>query len=485
MSNDGLKHASQEGIVLFLGIVDGLLVQCRRGNEVEKKRVATMRAKKEDVGKGIKVPDFVKTILRRLHNGGHEAYIVGGAVRDVLMNQPATDWDITTSAPPEAIEWVFHDIKSFSLKHETVTLVKQSRHYEVTCYRGEGGPGETLAEDLSHRDFTVNAMAYDAATKRIIDPYGGRKDISRRLIRAVGNPEDRFREDPLRLMRAVRMATEIGFKVEPKTLKAVRGMAEQLRDVAEERIRDELVKILLSKKPSRGLELLRENGLLETFLPELLEGARKRQNGDTIYRHILKTIDRVEPKPALRLAALFHDIAKPRHREKTKGEFRFPGHEAAGAEMAEEIMQRLKFSRGMIHEVAHLVRHHAPVTSYDEPWSDEALRRLVRRLEPEHVKDFFSLSRADLLAHGSRNRRVRILSALERRAYRIIKKPLALETRHLAIDGKKVMEMFGLPPGPKVGSILEYLMEMVTDHPEMNTKKKLIVMLEEMNVGKI
>jgi tRNA nucleotidyltransferase (CCA-adding enzyme) len=452
---------------------------------VGKRGVRGMRTQTRNLEKGLQVPVFVKTILGRLHSRGHEAYIVGGAVRDVCMKQAVTDWDLTTSAPPEAIESVFHDIKRFSLKHETVTLVEQSRHYEVTCFRGQDGPGETIEEDLSHRDFTINAMAYDARTKRIIDPYGGRTDILRGLIRAVGNPEDRFREDPLRLMRAVRMATEIGFKIELKTLKAIRRMAKQLRGVAEERIRDELLKILLSKKPSRGLELLQENGLLETFLPELLEGVRKKQNHDTIYGHILKTTDRVEPKPALRLAALFHDIAKPRHREKTKGEFRFPGHEAAGARMAQEIMLRLKFSRGMIHEVAHLVRHHVPVTSYDVAWSDEALRRLVRRLKPERIKDFFSFSRADLLAQGRRNRRVRILSDLEKSAYRIIKKPLALEARQLAIDGKKVMDIFGLPPGPKVGKILEFLMERVTDHPEMNTEDKLIALLDEMNVGRI
>jgi tRNA nucleotidyltransferase (CCA-adding enzyme) len=451
--------------------------------EVKRKRDATMRAKKESSGKEIKIPAFVRTILARLHGRGHEAYVVGGAVRDVCMNQPVTDWDITTSAPPEEIESVFQDIKSFSLKHETVTLVAQNRHYEVTCFRGPDGPGKTIEEDLSHRDFTINAMAYDVTTKRIMDPYGGRKDISRRLIRAVRNPEDRFREDPLRLMRAVRMATEIGFKIEPKTSKTIRRMANELRSIAEERIRDESVKILLSNKPSRGLELLQKSGLLGTFLPELLEGYRKKQNHDTIYRHILKTTDRVPPDPVLRLTALFHDIAKPRHREKRRGEWRFPGHEAASARMAQDIMLRLKFSKSMIQEVANLVRHHVPVTSYDLPWSDDALRRLVRRMGPEHIKGFFSFSRADLLAQGRRNRRVHILSDLERRARRIIRKPLALETRQLAIDGKKVMEIFSLPPGPKVGKILDYLMERVTDHPEMNTKKKLIAMLEEMNVG--
>jgi putative nucleotidyltransferase with HDIG domain len=285
-------------------------------------------------------------------------------------------------------------------------------------------------------------------------------------------------------MRAVRMATELRFKIEPKTLKTICRMAKELRNIAEERLRDELVKTLLSNKPSQGLELLRKSGLLLTFLPELLEGYRKKQNRDTIYRHTLKTTDRVPADPVLRLAALFHDIAKPRHREKRKGEFRFPGHEAASATMAQDIMVRLKFSKSMIQEVADLVRHHVPVTSYGSPWSDDTLRRLIRRLGPEHIRGFFSLSRADLLAHGRRKPGLRVLSALETRARRIIRKPLALETRQLAIDGKKVMEIFGLPPGPKVGKILDYLMERVTDHPEMNTEDNLIALLEEMNVGR-
>jgi putative nucleotidyltransferase with HDIG domain len=453
-------------------------------DEVKIKRAMTMRAKKENSKKGIRIPAFVRTILERLHRRGHEAYIVGGAVRDVCMSQPVTDWDIATSAPAGEIESLFRDIRTFSLKHKTVTLVEQNRHYEVTCFRGQDGPGKTIEEDLSHRDFTINAMAYDVATKRIIDPYGGRKDISRRLVRAVGNAEDRFHEDPLRLMRAVRMAAETGFKIEPKTLKAIRRIANELRSIAEERIRDELVKILLSDKPSQGLDLLQKSGLLVTFLPELLEGYGKKQDHDTIYRHSLKTTDRVPPDPVLRLAALFHDIAKPRHRKKQKGKFFFPGHEAASARMAQDIMLRLKFNKLITQEVANLVRHHVPVTGYDLPWSDDALRRLIRRLGPEHIKDFFSISRADFLAHGKRNRGLRVLSGLETRARRIIRKPLALETRQLAIDGEKVMEIFGLRPGPKVGKILDYLMERVTDHPEMNTEHKLIALLDEMNMAK-
>jgi len=433
------------------------------------------------------IPDFVGEIVKRLKGKGYEAYVVGGAVRDGCMNQPVSDWDVATSAPPGRIRSVFKDIRSFSLKHETVTLVDEGCNYEVSSFRGERGLGKTIQEDLAHRDFSINAMAYDSAKRKIIDPYGGRKDISRKLVRAVGRPGDRFREDPLRLIRAVRIATELGFKIETNTSRAITRMARQLAVVARERIRDELVKILATRKPSRGLDLLRRFGLLQKFLPELIEGYRRKQNSyhqHTIYRHIVETVDQVEPDLVMRLTALLHDIAKPRCRERVKGEFHFPGHEAAGAEMASEIMTRLKFSRGIAQEVSHLIRHHLSMTSYGAPSRIESLRRLVRRVGPKDIDRFFAFSRADILSHGMEDHRLDALVKLHRRAKKIISSPLPLETEHLAIGGEEVMEMFGLMPGPKVGKILDYLMDRVTSHPEINTEEKLIALLEAMDVAK-
>lgn len=435
----------------------------------------------------IAVPDFVGRLIRRLQSKGYEAYVVGGAVRDRCLNHPVSDWDVATSAPPRRIRAVFKNIRSFSLKHETVTLVEEGRHYEVSSFRGGKGLGKAIQEDLAHRDFTINAMAYDATEREIMDPFGGTRDISRKLVKAVGRPGDRFREDPLRLIRAVRIATELGFKIEDHTSRVIAQMGHQLSGVARERIRDELVKILTTRKPSRGLDLLRKFGLLQEFLPELLEGYRRKQNSyhqHTIYRHILETVDQVEPDPVMRLTALLHDIAKPRHRERMKGEFHFPGHESAGAAMASEIMMRLKFSKGTIREVSHLIRHHLPMTSYDAPWSAESLRRLIRRVGPENIDRFFSFSRADILSHGMKDDRLDALVKLHRRAKKIISKPLPLETRHLAIGGEEVMKIFGLRPGPKVGKILDYLMDRVTTHPELNTEEKLVALIEEMDVGK-
>jgi poly(A) polymerase/tRNA nucleotidyltransferase (CCA-adding enzyme) len=446
-----------------------------------------VKKRKKSEPQEIAVPDFVGAVIKRLESKGYEAYVVGGAVRDRCMNRPVSDWDVATSAPPRRIRAIFKDIRSFSLKHETVTLVEKGSHYEVSSFRSGEGSGKAIQEDLAHRDFTINAMAYDATERKIIDPFGGRRDITRKLVKAVGKPGDRFREDPLRLIRAVRIATELGFKIDPQTSKVIARRGHQLAGVARERIRDELVKILATSRPSRGLNLLRRFGLLQQFLPELLEGYRKKQNSyhlHTIYRHIVEAVDQVEPDPVMRLTALFHDVAKPRHREKIEGEFHFTGHESASAEMASEIMMRLKFGKGITQEVSHLIRHHLRVTSYDAPWSTETLRRLIRRVRPENIGRFFSLSRADLLSHGMKDHRLDALSKLHRRAKKIISGPLPLGTGQLAIGGEEVMGIFGLRPGPKVGKILDYLMDRVTAHPEMNTKAKLVALLEEMDVGK-
>ncbi|MFH1481632.1 MAG: CCA tRNA nucleotidyltransferase [Pseudomonadota bacterium] len=431
----------------------------------------------------MEIPGFVNTILERLHDAGYESYIVGGAVRDMCLNRPVSDWDVATAAPRDRIEAVFGDIRHFSLKHETVTLVTQEGHYEVTGFRGAGGPVRGIEGDLSHRDFTIDAMAYDPEGKTVLDPYGGRRDLSRRLVRAVGDPRDRFDEDPLRLLRAVRLATELGFEIEANTLGTIRKMVHRLRSVACERIRDELMKILMSGRPSRGFNLMRRAGLLEPILPELLEGYLRRQNDYhryTIFKHIMETVDRIEPDPALRLTALLHDIAKPRVRTKKEGRYHFYGHEEASGVLAKEIMKRLKFSNGLIDKVTHLVTRHMGVTGYHSGWSDGAVRRLVRRVGPENMKDLLCLRRADIHAHGKgHERRLSLLSELQERIDALTGKERVVRAGDLAIDGNKVMEMLGLNPGPEVGRVLEALMERVMEHPEWNTEERLVALLKE------
>ncbi len=431
----------------------------------------------------MEIPNFIMTILERLNAAGHEAFVVGGAVRDHCLGRKLTDWDVATSAGAEEIRALFESTKHFSLKHDTVTLVSSELHCEVATFKGVKGFGRTIEEDLGSRDFTINAMAYDAGKGEIIDANEGRKDISRRLIRAVGSPEQRFLEDPARLLRAVRFATELQYKIDFKTFQAISAMAEALERVAQERIRDELLKILMSQKPSKGFHLMRKTGLLKCVLPELLEGYRKKQDAShrfTIYKHIMETVDYVPPDPVLRLTSLFHDIGKPRMTKKCNKTFRFIGHEKASAVMSKEIMIRLKFNRGMISKVTNLVACHMDAAGYHEGWRDSAVRRLIRRVGPENIDCLLVFRKADILAHGLVDQKMALFSAFKKRVEEVRKRPLVLRNRDLAIDGHRVMDVLGLPQGPEVGKVLEQLLEMVMDHPEWNTKERLEALLEEM-----
>ena len=423
------------------------------------------------------IPKFVAFILERLTNNGHQAFIVGGALRDAFLQLPIIDWDVSTSARPQEIKSIFHDIKYFTLKQDTVTLVHSEQHFEVTTFRGKEG---SLEEDLARRDFTINAMAFDPGKDEIIDPFGARKDINAKMIRAVKDPHDRFQEDPLRLLRAVRIATQFGFRIEEKTMETLTRMSHLLHKVAPERIREELKKVLMNPKPSMGFNLMRKTGLLKQFLPELLEGYRKRQNTHhryTIYKHIMKTVDKVEPVMLLRLAALFHDIAKPRVRQKKEGKWRFLGHEAVSADMTAEILYRLRFSKHMISKVANIVRHH--MIDYGSHWSNAAIRRLIGRVGPENIMDLIQLRRADNLAHGLDSQEGLLLKELEERIEEQMKGSAVTKTRDLAINGHTIMGILGLSPGPEVGSILRELMEKVIDNPELNTKSHLIALLKQ------
>ena len=436
----------------------------------------------------VEIPRFVRGTLERLHGAGHEAYIAGGAVRDMVLHRPASDWDVATSASPDAIKSLFQDFRSFSLKHGTITLVHEGRLFEVTPYKGSEHFGTHITEDLGHRDFTINAMAYDAVKEEVLDPWGGREDIQRKVLRAVGDPKDRFHEDPLRLLRAVRISAELRFQIEKRTLEALSRMARLISATAGERIREEVMKILMCRKPSPAFYLMVRTGLLREILPELLEGYRKKQNElhrFTIFRHIMETVDRIKPERVLRLAALLHDIAKPRVRQKEGGRFRFLGHERASAALAVEVMGRLKFGASLTEQVSNLIAHHMDVINYDSRWSDGALRRLIRRVGPQNIELYLTFRRADLLAHGLKNEhKMNLLDELEKRVGEIMKSPLALNSRDLAVDGREVMVILGIGQGPEVGQVLHQLIETVTDQPELNTKEGLMALLKEMKEGR-
>jgi tRNA nucleotidyltransferase (CCA-adding enzyme) len=429
----------------------------------------------------MEIPEFIRTAVKRLHKRGFEAYIVGGAVRDVFLGRPATDWDITTSASPEEIRSLFHDIRNFTIKHNTVTLVYSGRHYEITTMRDSGGAIPALEEDLRHRDFTINSMAYDIDDDVVLDPNRGREDILRKTIRAVGKPYERFNEDPVRLLRAVRMALELGFTIESRTMDAICTMSDRLASVAPERVRDELIKILVSRKPSQGFKILRKSGLLVHFLPELLEGFMKKQNAHhryTVYRHIMETMDKSPPDTIIRLTALLHDIAKPRVRQKIRGGFRFFRHAEESARLGGEIMERLRFSKDIIHQVTNMIMLH--MIDYESNWSDGAVRRLMRNIGPRDIDRMISFRRADLWAHGYQDEKLDSLLELEKRVKQIKRESVIKDPGDLAVGGKDVMDILGISPGPAVGKVLNILLERVTDSPELNTKQALTNILKDL-----
>ncbi len=432
-------------------------------------------------GPGIHIPRFVRSVFERLAGAGYDVWVVGGAVRDAFMGRPVSDWDLATSAGADEIQSVFRDVRSFRLKHYTVTLVQKDRSCQVTPFRGGRGRPLTIEQDLAHRDFTLNAMAYDPVHRAVLDPQGGLKDISRRLVRAVGRPADRFAEDPLRLLRAVRFAAAFEFVIEKETLSVMAASAGRIVEASPERVREEVMGILLSIKPSTGLRIMLRTGLLKQVMPELTEGHLKRQNEHhrfTILRHAMETVDRVPPFPALRWAALLHDVAKPRVRRKVDGRWRFIAHTEASADLAEAIMERLRLDREIRVLVSRLVRHH--MIGYDPEWSDAGVRRFVRRVGPDLVEQLIALRKADILAHGKAALRGWTLEELEARINNIIDQHPVLQRPDLALNGRDIMEITGLSPGPRVGEIISLLMERVIDDPSMNTEENLQNLLRGM-----
>ena len=428
-----------------------------------------------------KIPSIVLDISQRLIKNGYQAFIVGGAIRDSMLGCQANDWDVATDATPDNIHDLFPEMTSFNLKHGTVTLVSEGSHFEVTTFRGTERFSSCIEEDLAHRDFTFNAMAYDITNKRIIDPFEGKQDIKKKLVRAVLNPIERFDEDPLRMMRAIRFSLELGYAIEPETLMAIKTMAQAIDIVAKERVRDELLKVLMARRPSAGFHLMRKSGLLKGILPELVEGYRKRQNNYhkyTIYRHIMETVDSIKGDPVLRLSALFHDIAKPRVRKKINGRWRFLGHAAASAELTREIMMRLKFSNDRITRVTHLITHH--MFDYKKELSDRAVRRFIKRIGADNVDDLIALRKADDLAHGWGRDFEKDIEKFKSKINSQIKKSYPFTISDLAVNGHDVIKIVGLQPGPRIGQILNQLLEVVIEKPEHNKKNKLIEILKDM-----
>jgi putative nucleotidyltransferase with HDIG domain len=442
--------------------------------------------------RAIHPPRELFDFARVLRAAGKTCFLVGGAVRDYLLGREVSDFDAATDARPEEIVRAYRRVIPTGIKHGTVTVLFKGLEIEVTTFRTESGyvdgrhPGtvefaSTIEEDLSRRDFTINAMAFDLAAKLLIDPHGGREDLARRLVRAVGDPLERFREDGLRPLRAIRFAAQLAFDVDPGTLAAIGPSVERFRMVSAERVRDELQKILLSPLPSIGFRLLERTGLLAEISPELAACRGVDQRGMHVFDvldHLYASVDAAPNELALRLAAVLHDIGKPAAKEERPGgDPTFYRHEEYSAQAAEAMLKRLRFPNALVDEVAHLVRCH--MFSYDESWSDAAVRRFIARVGTDSLDRLFALRLADGTGITGVPADPRSLDPLRERIEAILVAKEAFGLADLAVKGGDLVAI-GIPAGPKIGVLLRELLETVIDDPTLNQRERLIGIAEKL-----
>jgi tRNA nucleotidyltransferase (CCA-adding enzyme) len=438
----------------------------------------------------VHVPDEVLSICKRLKEHGHEAYIVGGCVRDLLLGKTPADWDVTTDAKPEEVQKIFPRVVPTGIQHGTVTVLMSGKPFEVTTFRGEGAYSDgrrpdsvefvrDITADLARRDFTVNAIAFDPDDERIIDPYEGRKDIERRVIRAVGVPLERFREDGLRVLRAARFTATLEFELDPETERAIAPSLDVFKKVSQERVRDEWVKAMKATRPSRAFDVMRTSGILAITCPEMLEGVGMEQNKwhtYDVWKHGMECLDACVGDPVLRIAAVLHDVGKPRSRafsDKTK-DWTFYDHERIGAEIADPICLRLRFSNDDRTRIVHLVANH--LFHYTDEWNDATVRRFIRRIGKERLEDLWALNEADVRAKGREPPDLHALTALKAHAARVIAAGDALSTRDLVINGHDLIKEIGLAPGPVIGKVLTALLEEVLADPAKNDRDTLLAL---------
>lgn len=423
---------------------------------------------------------------RRFREADHQLYLVGGAVRNLLLGKPPVDFDFATDATPEEVQKLFKRVLPTGIDHGTVTVLFKGAQYEVTTFRTETGysdgrhPDEvrfadTIEEDLSRRDFTVNGIALELPSEAVVDPFNGREDLRRRIIRAIGEPRERFAEDGLRLLRAVRFAAQLDFTIEEPTFAAIRQESHRLAPIARERVRDELEKSLVSDHPAKALRLLRDAGLLKETVPELAECPGSSAGSDAsydLYEHLARVTEFVPPRLELRLAALFHDVAKAWTLALSEdGRIAFPGHDRLSAETAEQRLTELRFPNRVVERVTHLVRHH--MFGYSSEYGDPAIRRLLARHGRERLEELIILRRADVAGKRGKPLPLPLMDELQDRISRIVAEASALSRKELAVNGKDLMDL-GIPKGPAIGRVLDLLLQTVLDDPEMNTKEQLL-----------
>lgn len=435
----------------------------------------------------INLPKDVKFIIDKLQSAGYEAYAVGGCVRDSILGREPDDWDITTSADPYEVKKLFRPTIDTGLKHGTVTVLRNHVGYEVTTYRIDGAyedgrhPKEVtftrnLKEDLLRRDFTINAMAYNDKDG-LVDEYGGLKDIEDKVIRCVGVPKDRFTEDALRMMRAVRFAAQLGYEIEPETRAAITKLNTRLEMISAERIQVELCKLITSDNPAH-LRIAYELGITSVVLPEFDACMKQEQNHIhhcyNVGEHILHSMENIEADRVLRYTMLFHDMAKPVCVTVDEdGHNHFHGHDVKSAEMAHDIMKRLKFDNDTIKQVEILIRNHD--LKIEE--RSKTVRRAMNKLGQGMLPKLLKVKRADVMAQSDylREEKLRSLDNLKIIYDNIVAEGQCVTIADLAVNGRDMMEL-GVKPGPEIGEILGKLLDAVIDDPSLNEKDILTEM---------
>jgi tRNA nucleotidyltransferase (CCA-adding enzyme) len=431
-------------------------------------------------------------IMSVISRAGHQVFLVGGSVRDQVMGETPHDFDITTSANPETVMRLFPKVIPSGIAFGTVTVMMDGEGFEVTTMRGDGRYTDgrrpdsvnfvtDIKEDLSRRDFTMNAMAM-RANGEVVDPFNGQADIAARVIRCVGNPDQRFQEDGLRIMRAVRFAARFGFEIEANTRAAIRTNAALLDRVSRERVRDELVKMLTAPHPEIGLRLMAETGLLAHVIPDAVPMVGCGQNhfhDFDVWEHTVRCVSNVPQDKVLRLAALFHDIGKPKVKafDAKRGEHGFYDHNKVSAELCRAIMHDLKFSNEEIEAVSVLVDRH--MVALDGGVKDSTIRRFLREIDTQ-LDQFLALRRADIVAtRADPNAVTADLVATDTLEFRC--RTLVASTpkpgAKLPVSGADVMERLNLRPGPEVGKVLRRLMDHVLEHPEDNNRDTLMSLI--------
>ncbi|MEJ7732840.1 MAG: CCA tRNA nucleotidyltransferase [Polyangiaceae bacterium] len=438
-----------------------------------------------------RVPEDVLGICRRLAERGKRGWVVGGCVRDLLRGKPAKDWDIATDARPEEVTRAFSKVIPTGIQHGTVSVLVRGVPYEVTTLRGEGAYSDgrrpdsvefvdDIVADLARRDFTFNAMAIDPIDGKLIDPFEGNKDLEARVVRAVGVADERFAEDGLRVLRAARFAATLECRIDPDTERAM-GSDRSLstfRKVSAERVRDEWMKSMAAAAPSVAFEAMRRTGILAITCPEMMESVGCEQNkwhAFDVWGHAMACLDACRGDAVLRVAALFHDVGKPRTRafsDKTN-DFTFYEHERIGAEIADPILMRLKFSNDERARIVALVRHH--LICYADDWTDAAVRRWLRRVTPELAVDLYALGAADALGKGREaSADIESLGRLRARVEALLAAGPGQSAPAQAHHRKVLMTELRGPPSRLIGQLLEHLVERVTDEPELNERQALL-----------